>query len=542
MNMPTCIERPKRTGARAALRSWTALPVFLCRAGNVPPVALAVGMLLACGGSPAKAADHPSRGLWVGQVTVNKVTEVVVGIDAANNIVAPDPEMPTPTPDRAHLRVLLHVDGNGLVRLLKGVALLPRTDQPSPDGQVVPGSEVLPDTGVSLTDDDIALVTDESLFADFSSLGLRIASAAFDFGEGSAAAVLMQLADTAAQTASDAAIAGDAQATIASETSTATQAVVNGADLDAFYSQFLSGTLFTDAITAAADAASIAAITRRNDGDTPSEVLAAAQTAAATATEVSRVMDDATTRQEDSILPDERYVAAVEALVTAAATGAAETASAAAMIPLDSDDEDAVSQAAAAAALAAATAAAGATSPVSAQYNDFIATATLADAAADVTAAAVAAAVEAGANNLLPEALRNQVGSAALKEVAGAVRVADNIIVNEVLLAGELAAGRTVEGSIYLGAFHPTNPFRHFLHPDHSEGFPISRKLTFIVGTPGGADPFERGGFGVDRLEGIYKEELSGLHKPLGPNRDIGLRAEGTFELSRITLVDTLNQ
>ena len=71
---------------------------------------------------------------------------------------------------------------------------------------------------------------------------------------------------------------------------------------------------------------------------------------------------------------------------------------------------------------------------------------------------------------------------------------------------------------------------------------PFSRKLTFIVGTPGGADPFERGGFGVDRLEGIYKEELSGLHKPLGPNRDIGLRAEGTFELSRITLVDTLNQ
>ena len=50
---------------------------------------------------------------------------------------------------------------------------------------------------------------------------------------------------------------------------------------------------------------------------------------------------------------------------------------------------------------------------------------------------------------------------------------------------------------------------------------------------------------GLIRLHILYnagKEEIFGLHKPLGPNQDIGLKVEGAFVLNRITLVDTLNE
>jgi hypothetical protein len=45
----------------------------------------------------------------------------------------------------------------------------------------------------------------------------------------------------------------------------------------------------------------------------------------------------------------------------------------------------------------------------------------------------------------------------------------------------------------------------------------------------------------VDRIPGTYREEFFGLHKPLGPDKDIGLRVEGRFELNRISTIDTLN-
>ena len=49
---------------------------------------------------------------------------------------------------------------------------------------------------------------------------------------------------------------------------------------------------------------------------------------------------------------------------------------------------------------------------------------------------------------------------------------------------------------------------------------------------------------GVDKITGTYREEILGLHKPLGPQPDtspIGLKVEGTLELNRISLIDTLN-
>jgi len=45
----------------------------------------------------------------------------------------------------------------------------------------------------------------------------------------------------------------------------------------------------------------------------------------------------------------------------------------------------------------------------------------------------------------------------------------------------------------------------------------------------------------VASVTGVYREEIFGLHKPLGANKDIGLKAEGRFQLNRVSRIDTLN-
>ncbi|MCX6895682.1 MAG: hypothetical protein NTZ16_09345, partial [Verrucomicrobia bacterium] len=59
---------------------------------------------------PAQATTNSTRGLWVGEVTLQKVNETVDGVNASNQRVSPDPAVPTPVNSAAHLRVLLHVD------------------------------------------------------------------------------------------------------------------------------------------------------------------------------------------------------------------------------------------------------------------------------------------------------------------------------------------------------------------------------------------------------------------------------------------------
>jgi hypothetical protein len=115
-------------------------------------------------------------------------------------------------------------------------------------------------------------------------------------------------------------------------------------------------------------------------------------------------------------------------------------------------------------------------------------------------------------------------------------------------MVGELAqpsdlgpAGLT--GAIYLPANHPTNPFRHRRHPDHTAGFDIERSIRLDFDGSAG-DPLQAAGYGVDRVTGTYREEIFGLHKPLGPdpaNSPIGLKTEGRFQLNRISFIDTLN-
>ncbi|MCF7731518.1 MAG: FG-GAP-like repeat-containing protein [Akkermansiaceae bacterium] len=104
-----------------------------------------------------------TKGLWIGQVALIRVNEAV----------AIDPENLANTGDAASIRILLHVDDNGRVRLLKDVVVMKRRNDAND-----------PDSATS-----VVLVTDPSLIPNFEGLvrrdgkvvGLRYGSAAYDF-------------------------------------------------------------------------------------------------------------------------------------------------------------------------------------------------------------------------------------------------------------------------------------------------------------------------------------------------------------------------
>jgi len=463
---------------------------------------LGAGVCLLLGAAAAPAGDHPSRGLWVGEAILTRVNEVSVGINAANQPVQPNRNVPTATADKANLRLILHVDGDGHVRMLKSVAAL-NTSTNDPTA--------------------IALVTDDTLYPNFHGNGKRIATAAFDFGEGRAADLLTYLADAvghAAGTNSDSAARANAAATL----------VLAGANLDAAYQRFATSNLLRNAGLSAASSAGAGALSAKGTNGNAGAILAAAIAAATNDFVFNTALSTAAVLRARALFEDTRYVAAVFSVGLAAAHAAATAANTNSSLPI-------VRAAGTNAALAAFAAARTAPSPVSAAYNAFLASSAFQTNVPLVVSAAVAAALAQGAPS---QAAANSARSAALKSLFEhrALAVADAISLNEAPLSGDLAAGGVVAGRLYLGASHPTNPFRHRRHPDHTLGMTITRQVTFEVGTNG----FERVGFGVDRLSGIYKEEITGLHKPLGPDQNIGLKTEGTFTLNRVSLVDRLNQ
>src|SRR5206468_11857647 len=126
---------------------------------NVSWSALAAVLLLAPMG--VRAAS-PARGLWVGDVTVNKVNQVGADAYLLAGAVPPGPEQTTPTASAAHFRIILHVDNSGQVRLLKSVALFSQTNS----------------SGAS-----VSLVTDPTLYPQFTGLAKRISAVTFDFGD-----------------------------------------------------------------------------------------------------------------------------------------------------------------------------------------------------------------------------------------------------------------------------------------------------------------------------------------------------------------------
>lgn len=196
-------------------------------------------------------------------------------------------------------------------------------------------------------------------------------------------------------------------------------------------------------------------------------------------------------------------------------------------------------------------------------YNDFVRSATyLGSVDVAATAAAEAAVLEKKNNTLYTlESLTNQARLGAIKALNSVLSAAARAVRNELPMDGTFGPGTgdprltwdikqtnavvalgapALTATISLPANHPTNPFRHRRHPDHTIGFDITRRLRLdFNGSP--TNELPRVGYGVNRITGTYREEIFGLHKPLGPQKDAGLRVEGTFELNRISLIDTLN-
>lgn len=196
-------------------------------------------------------------------------------------------------------------------------------------------------------------------------------------------------------------------------------------------------------------------------------------------------------------------------------------------------------------------------------YNAFMDAAAFTSAPAAAAFAAAQGAIDERVNNGLytAQSLFNAAKIAATEALEDAYRQAARAQRTELPLLGVFGPGSGdpramaelaqpsdlgpagLEGRIYLPANHPTNPFRHRRHPDHTTGFNIERLIRFDFDGAEG-DALESAGYGVDLITGTYREEIFGLHKPLGPDPEtdpVGLRTEGRFELNRISTIDTLN-
>ncbi|MCL1919541.1 MAG: hypothetical protein FWG50_00460 [Kiritimatiellaeota bacterium] len=106
---------------------------------------------------------------------------------------------------------------------------------------------------------------------------------------------------------------------------------------------------------------------------------------------------------------------------------------------------------------------------------------------------------------------------------------------------GDMLGAAGLTGRLLLPANFPTNPFRHRRHPDHTQGYDVTRNIRIDFDAPEEPGKIPSVTRGVKQVSGLYREEVFGLHKPLGPGQDVGLRTEGRFELNRISTISTLN-
>jgi len=621
--------------------SATHAPSFLPAHFPIGPLSmrlLAFGFLLSVLSCAAAEAD-PYRGLWVGRVKLSYVNEVSIPLNSNNVPVAPNPKVTTPTFDDADLRLILHVNGAGQVSLLKDVAILNRNYG----------------TNVLTSENDLALVTDETLYGKFPPQpAQRIASAVFDFGDrkatdavnaiidavvtavvGSVATNTANLASTSGRTSAETAAsqrATQAATPIAANADVANafdaflrgtnfnSAVVNGlavsanpvtdaqaalnaatnlesrsfysdsraieminavlaalatagtnpatrqaiaqntaasfADITNGYQRFIAGKQFGDMITAAADAAAHAAT---NVSATLGTITNAINGAPAVTAAKSTALTPAA--GHSILYTDTRGSSAIQLVLDAIAASAnsALTSSNRSLAEIQANAQLAGHTALSSSVLRYELASEAPTPA----YNEFVLSSTYLGSVNTAASAAAEAAVLEKKNNVLytSESLADQARLGAVKALGAVLSAAARAVRNELAMDGTFAVGAgdprltwaikqtnavvtlnapALTATISLPANHPTNPFRHRRHPDHTVGFDITRNLRLDF-DGGPTAPLSRSGYGVDRISGIYREEIFGLHKPLGPEKDTGLRVEGTFELNRISLIDTLN-
>jgi len=557
-----------------------------------------------------------------------------VSIPSEENIVpvAPNPQVPTPTSDRADIRIIIHVNGAGQASLLKDVAILNREDA-STNSLLVSGQAA---------ESDVALVTDPRLYSVFPPQpAVRIASAAFDFGDIDATYALDELVNTAAvlaarfATNSSLSVGTNAERVQARNTATAqitpvlntradnadvakafsdfllvfnatavnkiaanpSDPVVNAlttnaiairdrsfyrdprpldmvnavvgavnatttnrqsaahkmassyADVLNLYQRFISGKVFGEMITAAALKAGTSAST---PGATQASVLTAIRgipesVAAITAALSAKVNAYNDTRSSDAV--DAVLAGMASAAVAMTNASATEIASVA-----DTGGRDVLSDMVRRYPLPPRT--------PGVDYNEFVQSTAFDGAAAIIAAAASRAAIEERANNPLYTftSLENAARLAAIDAANSLYAQAARAMRTEIPMTGTFAPGSGdprfvadltqptdlgaagLTATVVLPANHPTNPFRHRRHPDHRIGFDITRKVRLdfdAIGTNSLAMSY-----GVNKITGMYREEVFGLHKALGPQPNtspIGLKTEGRFELNRISLIDSLN-
>ena len=344
--------------------------------------------LLTAGLADAQTGPNAAAGLWVGEVTLQNVNETVSGVNAANQVVSPNPSVTTPVKTPTHMRIIFYVDTNGVVSLLKSVAVIATSIS-------------------SNSSPNIVLIANPNLYSQYGNLpGQRITAAAFDFGDGPGP---QNALDAVAGAAATAAVMG-------SDSTAAANAAVNyyqtniPAGSSSAYTNFILSATFAGVASQA--------------GYSAAQSLVGVDASVAT----SRKIEIAT-------------LAAVNTLKTAGAYGAA-----------------------------------------------------------------------------------------------------DALTLNSVVMSGQLSPGGVLTGKVYLGADHPTNPFRHKWNPIETHGYAITRNLTINFDATGGTNAAALAGFGVDHVTGTYRENIFGLHKPLGPNQDLGLITDGVITLDRVSTVTPLLQ
>ena len=337
------------------------------------------------------------------------------------------------------------------------------------------------------------------------------------------------------------------------KTNAAHNAASSFADVEDSYHRFIAGKIFGDMLTAAADAAAPAAVA---SGATEATIRAAVDATNPVSVARSEALS-VKVQQYDDTRSTDAVELVVDAIIAEAFTFLSVTN------PLASTVQTAA-EAAGREALESQVARFEVSARVpTLDYNEFITSAAFLSSAETAAEAAATAAVSERRNNALftLTSIQDAVKVGAVEALDSVLSAAARAVRTELPMEGSFGPGLgdpritatltlgeplgdpALVGTIFLPANHPTNPFRHRRHPDHTVGLDITRNIRLdFDGNP--TNDLDRVGFGVERITGVYREEILGLHKPLGPDPDnapIGLKVEGRFELNRISLIDSLN-
>ena len=534
--------------------------------------------------------SNPNSGLWIGEALVSQVSEVSVPIDENNVPRAPDPNVPTPAHDLASLRLIIHVDAFGKVKFLKDVAIV-KSSRVSTDLEL--------DQGVALITDP-SLYSNYS-----GKPGQRFAAAAFDFGDQKASLVLDTLMEAAISAAAAKAndstnVLNSTLKNVAkSEALNAANIILTRADLNKAFNDYVSSNITSADLTTKLNASGVFGTPNLAQKDSPyndsraTEMVAslnAILTGDLTSEQKTKELNNTAASFVDLNNEYNRFIEGgyfSEMILAAAAKVASEkiadntkthenylTALSTVNVINDAKEEalkikitnygytdtrgedainkvlndivnkavssnlttvnsiknELISEGVRSLANDVKRYPSPSTTPTSG-YNAFIASSEFTGAAVKAAEAASTAVYNERVGSSFPNLVSysNAAKIAVANELKSAVSAAARANVSELIMDGTVD-GNTLSLTFKLPASHPTNPFRHRRNPDHATGRDITRTLKLT-------------NLSIDnnKLTGIYDEEIIGLHKLLGPNKDIGLKVRGSFELNRVSNVATLN-